>query len=104
MSNYGRAPQVPTAKAKANKNSRKSSGTPAVRMCSICHAGEVEWTMQPNGPGEDIVFTFPGSHYRGFMAVNICDACHSAVNRGERVEFAYRGVPYVIVNLQLQLR
>lgn len=94
----------PRPKKKDTKNTAKRPKAPTMRACSICHAHEVVWTMQPNGPGEDIVFTTPGSHYRGFMAVNVCDECHNAVNRGDRVDFDYQKVPYRIENCQLRLR
>jgi hypothetical protein len=94
MGNYSRTPQTPTGKGKSNKNGVKSERGP--QKCGICHNEEVIWTMQPDGPGEDIIFAFPGSHYRGFMAVNVCDTCHDVVLRGERVVFTYRGIRYAI--------
>lgn len=99
MSNHGK-PQVP--QGKSTKNTKSDKPERGARKCGICHNEEVVWTMQPDGPSEDIVFAFPGYHYRGFMAVNVCDTCHDAILRGERVVFTYRDIRYAIENRKLR--
>jgi hypothetical protein len=47
--------------------------------------------MQPFGPDEQIVFTTPGSHYRGFPAIGVCDSCKQNIQAGRGATFRYRG-------------
>ena len=66
-----------------------------MRKCASCAskmADDCGWMWQPCGPAETVAsFTLPGSHYRGFVAVRICDSCKEAIERGEPREFTYRG-------------
>lgn len=65
--------------------------------CKICKSRDAEWSWQPFGPGETSnLFATPGSHYRGFPVVKVCDDCKrnyqsgipTIVNfRGEKIKF-----------------
>ncbi len=58
-------------------------------ICQICKRADREWTMQPFGPDERVIFTAPGSHYRGFAAIAVCDECKQRVESGETVTFTW---------------
>jgi hypothetical protein len=58
--------------------------------CAVCKTQERTWTWQPWGPGEGSVFTLPGSHYRGFAAIPVCDGCKQDIDAGQSVTFTYR--------------
>jgi len=65
--------------------------------CAACLSTPATWTMQPFGPDDErITFTLPGSHYRGFPAIGVCDACKQLVQAGQRVAFVYKHVYYVV--------
>lgn len=63
--------------------------------CQVCQKQERSYTWQPFGPGEGpLTFTLPGSHYRGFPTVAVCDDCKAEIETGNAVVFNYRGTPY----------
>lgn len=67
-----------------------------MRKCHVCHDRPATWTWQPCGPGENLkLFTLPGHHYRGFLALPVCDDCKARVERGDDVAFTYKRQPYV---------
>jgi hypothetical protein len=56
---------------------------------------EAGWLWQPFGPGENAkTFVTPGSQYRGFPALPVCDSCQDKVAAGEKVEFRYKSNLY----------
>lgn len=68
--------------------------------CQICKHADAEWSWQPWGPDESpLSFTLPGSHYRGFPVVKVCDFCKREsleviAITGKRVEFSHKGNTY----------
>ena len=51
-----------------------------MKKCSICHKNEVEYAWQPFGPDDKLsMFTLPGSHYRGFPVISVCQDCHDTI-------------------------
>ncbi len=64
--------------------------------CAVCKTAEREWTWQPWGPGEGHVFTTPGSHYRGFAAIPVCDACKERIEAGAAVTFTYKRQQFTV--------
>ena len=60
--------------------------------CQICKQKERDWSWQPFGPDESaLTFALPGSHYRGFPVIGVCDWCKAKIERKEAVSFQYRG-------------
>ncbi len=56
---------------------------------------ERTWIWQPDGPSEEILsFVLPGSHYRGFAAIPVCDDCRKALMRGIEKVIVYHGQTY----------
>jgi hypothetical protein len=56
---------------------------------------ERTWVWQPAGPSEQtLCFVLPGSHYRGFAVIPVCDACKQALERGMEKVIVYHGQPY----------
>ena len=48
--------------------------------CQICKSNEVDWSWHPFGPGESYdCFSTPGSHYRGFPTIKVCDVCYNLI-------------------------
>jgi len=48
--------------------------------CYVCHEHEAIYAWQPFGPGDDYnCFTSPGSHYRGFPVIKVCDDCRTRI-------------------------
>lgn len=44
--------------------------------CQICKSQRVIWYGQAmNGANGKLTFTAPGSHYRGFGIIKVCDSC-----------------------------
>jgi hypothetical protein len=66
--------------------------------CAVCNEKQAEWSWQPWGPDEDHkqAFMLPGSHYRGFSVVKVCDCCKERIQNGEAVEVKYRGKAYPV--------
>ena len=63
--------------------------------CQICNSRHaVMWSWQPFGPGATLTFVTPGSHYRGFAVVKVCDDCKRRLEAGETVEFAHKSHTY----------
>jgi hypothetical protein len=60
--------------------------------CAVCKNAERDWTWQPFGPGSHpLDFTVPGSHYRGFPAIPVCQFCkQERIEAGETVTFVYK--------------
>lgn len=69
-----------------------------MRKCKAINCGhEAEWAWQPFGPGEDVnCLTLPGSHYRGFPTVAVCEECKDKVAEGSPPQFEYRKDIYVV--------
>lgn len=67
-----------------------------MRTCSSCRIGAATWSMQPFGPDDAPTFVMPGSHYRGFPALPVCDACKARVQSGEQIAVTYRQQPYIV--------
>jgi hypothetical protein len=55
---------------------------------------ESEWSMQPLGPDEKVTFTLPGSHYRGFPVVRVCEVCRTKYKSGKNLTFTHKKVEY----------
>jgi Uncharacterized conserved protein len=56
---------------------------------------ERTWIWQPAGPSEQtLCFVVPGSHYRGFAAIPLCEECKQAVERGIEKVIVYHGTTY----------
>ena len=74
--------------------------------CQACKRQESElWAWQPFGPGEDIrtMFMVPGSHYRGFPIIKVCDSCKNDFEHGDfAVRFEYKGHKYIGENHQVR--
>jgi hypothetical protein len=67
-----------------------------MEKCQICKVNQSSWIWQPFGPAEDaFLFTFPGSHYRGFPAIKVCDDCRGIIQKNEPVDFYYKGRHYI---------
>ncbi len=67
------------------------------RACAVCHNNLSEWIWQPLGPGEGCkVFTLPGSHYRGFPTVPVCNSCRLRILDGASAPFVHRHVVYTL--------
>lgn len=60
--------------------------------CQICKQHDRDWSWQPLGPDDSpYTFALPGSHYRGFPVIGVCDWCKAKIERKEAVSFIYRG-------------
>ena len=59
--------------------------------CQTCKHGTRDWAFQPFGPDEHVTFTTPGSHYRGFAVIGICNDCKARIESGDLVRFTYKG-------------
>ena len=71
--------------------------------CQICKTHKSEWSWQPFGPDESpLSFTTPGSHYRGFTVVKICDACKQNLESGKPVEFIHKNEHYTYDGASVQ--
>lgn len=69
--------------------------------CQCCKGQEVEWSWQPFGPGigTEVVFTLPGSHYRGYPVIKVCSDCKAIIQHGTApVHFTYKGTRYTAAN------
>lgn len=69
--------------------------------CQVCKKAPAEWAWQPWGPDESpLSFALLGSHYRGYPVVKVCGFCkreaiENAKDRGEPVQFQFKGQEYV---------
>ena len=64
--------------------------------CTICKQNEATWTWQPFGPDESPnLFVLPGNHYRGFVAIKVCDNCKEYYQSGNLVKFTYKNLPFI---------
>ncbi len=72
--------------------------------CQVCARNDVEWSWQPAGPGEDArCFTLPGSHYRGFPVVKVCDHCKQRIEYGKTLlHFMYKDQTYRYYDGQIE--
>ncbi len=67
-----------------------------LEKCQICKIDKVEWAWQPFGPAEDaFLFTFLGSHYRGFAIIKVCNDCRNIIQKNEPIDFYYQGHHYI---------
>ena len=65
--------------------------------CQVCtERHEAAWAWQPFGPGGVDCFVLPGSHYRGFPVIKVCDAVKERFQAGETVSVRYRGHLYTL--------
>lgn len=66
-----------------------------MKRCQICK-GKTAWIWQPTiSPGKARqTFARPGYHYRGYMAVCVCDHCRERIKAGENVSFRRRGITW----------
>lgn len=66
----------------------------APSRCCSCHAPAPDWIWQPEGPksGADrhVMFEWAGSHYRGFLALHVCEACKVKIESHQAVAFHYK--------------
>ena len=64
--------------------------------CQVCSNKPSEWTWQPDIDRDNArgTFTTPGSHYRGFMTVKVCDECKQHIQAGGDVTFTRRGTEW----------
>ena len=63
--------------------------------CCVCRQPH-HWAWQPFGPGESPrSFMTPGSHYRGFPVLMVCEECRKRIKAGQETAFVYKKVPYV---------
>lgn len=59
--------------------------------CNICRENEATWAWQPFGPNDTPdSFTLPGSHYRGFAVVKVCDSCKVEIQDRKSLYFSYK--------------
>jgi hypothetical protein len=59
--------------------------------CTICKERAREWTWQPFGPDTShLSFTTPGSHYRGFPALAVCEYCKRLIEMGGKGSIIFR--------------
>lgn len=75
--------------------------------CRICKENPREYSWQPFGPDEpQRSFYAPGWHYRGFIAIPVCDECKRKIQSDltkipacdwskYRISFMYKEWPYV---------
>lgn len=67
--------------------------------CQSCKVQTATWSWQPFGPDAlGTTFTTPGSHYRGFPVVKVCESCKEAVLQNHPVNFSYQGNLYAYHN------
>lgn len=69
-----------------------------MKKCQICKQNERTWTWQPFGPDESPTgsFSVPGSHYRGFPTIGVCDDCKENIENGVETHYTYRGQEYIV--------
>jgi hypothetical protein len=68
-----------------------------MQYCAVvfCERARV-WLWQPAGPSDDLLcFMWPGSHYRGFAAIPVCNEHKQALTRGISKVVTYHGQNYV---------
>jgi hypothetical protein len=75
-----------------------------IQRCSVLFCNhERTWIWQPAGPSTDsLCFVLPGSHYRGFAAIPLCDDHKQAIERGIAKVITYHGQNYVYVANKLE--
>ena len=67
-----------------------------VAKCQCCKTNPHSWIWQP----ELDSWCLPGSHYRGFATIKLCDECRERYEDGEIITIAgtaYRHTPIVTV-------
>ena len=71
----------------------------APAQCACCRAPAPDWIWQPCGPKDapdkHIMFEWAGGHYRGFLALHICEACKARVESHHALPFAYKSAWWV---------
>lgn len=67
--------------------------------CQLCkQVAEITASWQPFGPDESIrCLTAPGSHYRGFPVLKVCQDCEQAISSGQRIpSFEFRNDAFIV--------
>jgi len=49
-----------------------------MRKCQKCKVNDAEWIVQYVS-SDTPTFTLPGSHYRGFSTLLVCNSCKAAI-------------------------
>ena len=65
------------------------------RRCCMRGCGEMApWAWHPFGPGEPLTFMMPGSHYRGFPVLRVCQDHKTELQaQKEDIALTYRQTP-----------